>query len=94
MFDAWSFFCFKIAGFEIVRTATMGLGKLFYYIFVIQCCTLERTYGYIMLVGIRATQRISMQSLSSKIAGFLEFIPRAHFKHLQKLHLLQVSLFV
>jgi len=27
-----------------------------------------------------------MLSLSSKIAGFLEFIPRAHFKHLQKLH--------
>ena len=26
MFDAWSFFCFKIAGFEIVRTANMGLG--------------------------------------------------------------------
>ena len=27
MFDAWSFFCFKIAGFEIVRTANMGLGN-------------------------------------------------------------------
>ena len=28
MFDAWAFFCFDIAGFEIVRTASMGLGKI------------------------------------------------------------------
>ena len=27
MFDAWNFFCFKIPGFEIVRTPTMGLGS-------------------------------------------------------------------
>jgi hypothetical protein len=27
MFDAWKFFCFKIPGFEIVRTPTMGLGS-------------------------------------------------------------------
>jgi hypothetical protein len=28
MFDAWAFFCFDIAGFEIVRTASMGLGNI------------------------------------------------------------------
>jgi hypothetical protein len=27
-----------------------------------------------------------MQVLSSKLAGFLEYVPRAHFKHLQRLH--------
>ena len=27
-----------------------------------------------------------MQALSSKITGFLEYIPRTHFKHLQRLH--------
>ena len=28
MFDTWSFSCFKVAGFEIVRTANMGLGNM------------------------------------------------------------------
>jgi len=28
MFDAFAFFCFKCEGFEIVQTATMGLGIL------------------------------------------------------------------
>lgn len=38
------------------------------------------------MLGIRTTRRISMQVLSSKLAGFLEYVPRAHFKHLQRLH--------
>ncbi len=29
MFDASRFFCFKCDGFEIVQTATMGLGKYY-----------------------------------------------------------------
>lgn len=81
LFDAWSLFSFKIAGFEIVRTPEMGLGVIINtYIFLY----LNFLFPLIN-EGVRATRRISMQMLSSKIAGFLEYIPRNNFKHLQKL---------
>lgn len=37
-------------------------------------------------VGIRTTRRISLALLSTKLAGFLEYVPRAHFRTLQRLH--------
>ena len=39
-----------------------------------------------MYVGICATRRISLALLSTKVAGFLEYVPRAHFLALQRLH--------
>ena len=39
-----------------------------------------------MYLGIRATCRISLALLSTKVAGFLEYVPRAHFRALQRLH--------
>jgi len=30
LFDSFAFFCFKIAGFEIVRTESMGLGLIIF----------------------------------------------------------------
>ena len=46
MFDAWSFFCFKIAGFEIVRTDRMGLGIVWvlFTLFLYSVFHLERLY--------------------------------------------------
>ena len=40
----------------------------------------------IFLVGIKTTQKIKLRTLSSKLTGFLEYIPRTHFKRLQRLH--------
>ena len=82
LFDAWSFFSFKIAGFEIVRTEGMGLGRLEFFITL---NVFVHAIIFFFYIGIRATRRISLQMLSSKIAGFLEYIPRNNFKHLQKL---------
>ena len=41
---------------------------------------------YYVLLGIRTTRRISLQLLSSKLCGFLEYVPRIHFRSLQRLH--------
>lgn len=34
MMDAWVFFCFRIEGFEVFDTLTMGLGKLILLVIV------------------------------------------------------------
>ena len=37
--DAYNFFCFRISGFEIVRTPEMGLGSYLTYLLYV-CCLL------------------------------------------------------
>ena len=81
--DAFSYFCFNIAGFEIFRTAEMGLGCIMNFAFI---CFVFVTLFSLMYVGIHATRRNSLALLSTKLAGFLEYVPRAHFRELQRLH--------
>ena len=83
--DAFKYFCFNVAGFEIFRTAEMGLGCILNLSSV--CCVFVTLFSLIYLyVGIHATRRISLALLSTKLAGFLEYVPRAHFRALQRLH--------
>ena len=71
----------------------MGLGISSLYViyfnllFVYYACI-------IFMIGIHTTRKITLEVLSTKLCEFLEFIPRTHFRQLQRLHYKSLFVFV
>jgi hypothetical protein len=86
MLDAFRFFCFQCDGFEIVQTAQMGLGNSTVHFKLHIHTSYIHAFVFYITVGIHTTRKITLEVLSTKLVGFLEFIPFNHFRQLQRLH--------
>ena len=62
----------------------MGLGICSLYIIYFNLLFVY--YACIFMIGIHTTRKITLEVLSTKLCGFLEFIPKTHFRQLQRLH--------